>query len=98
MARLGQVVLYALTDEDAKEVNRRRADFTKSEPQNTGFQAHIGNVAIAGNQYPAIVVAVWNLRTTSVNLQVLLDGNDSLWVTSRPLGDGPGKYALQALD
>ena len=34
---------------------------------------------------PAIVTAVWG--DTCVNLKVLLDGTENLWVTSAQLGD-----------
>jgi len=38
----------------------------------------------------ALVTAVWS--PTLVNLKVMLDGNDDLWVTSRPQGEKPGYW------
>ena len=55
-----------------------------------GAQAHIGNWASAGTEYPCIVCAVWphefGQDKPGINGQVFLDGNDTLWVTS--IGEG----------
>jgi hypothetical protein len=58
-----------------------------------GAQAHIGNSAKEGAQYPAMVVEDWSQHTEAsgagtpddpaVNLQVFLDGTDVFWATSR---------------
>lgn len=40
-------------------------------------------------QLPAVIVAVW---PTSVNLSVILDGQGTLWATSRHQGDEPGQW------
>jgi hypothetical protein len=58
-----------------------------------GAQAHIGNGAKEGAQYPAMVVEDWSQHAAAsgagtpadpaVNLQVFLDGNDVFWATSR---------------
>lgn len=56
-----------------------------------GAQAHIGNNAEAGQVYPAVSVRVWT--PGMANLQVLLDGNDVYWATSRHEGTEPGTWA-----
>ena len=45
-----------------------------------GAQAHIGNSVQPGEFYPMLVTRVWS--PGSVNGQVFLDGNDTLWATS----------------
>jgi len=44
-----------------------------------------------GEQYPAVVVRTFG--GTTVNLHVLLDGNDTYWATSRMEGDDPGQWS-----
>jgi hypothetical protein len=39
---------------------------------------------------PAMVVRVWS--DICVNLRVILDGDDTLWVTSASLGDQPRQW------
>lgn len=98
---IGRVVHYTLTDGDATEINRRRQDFasantlpegTSGQPA-TGFQAHVGNHAEAGQVFPATVVRVFHPTVTTANLQVALDGNDTYWATSRTEGEGPGHWS-----
>jgi hypothetical protein len=48
-------------------------------------------MAGAGHKYPAVVVSTFGGE--AVNLQVLLDGPDSFWATSRHEGDEPGTWA-----
>jgi hypothetical protein len=76
---VGRLVDYTLSDHDVEAIQRRRADL-----------GLVGNAANAGEVYPAVVVRVWE---PSVNLQVLLDGEDSYWATSRVEGDEPGMWA-----
>jgi hypothetical protein len=87
----GRIVHYVMSDQDAQEVNRRRTDGASirdrinQDKWPIGAQAHIGNSVMAGEHFPAIVVRVWPREfgeEPGVNLQVFLDGNDSLWVTS----------------
>ena len=96
---IGRTVHYTLNEQDATEINRRRttgksiSDRMKSSVSATeggaepihgwpaGAQAHIGNTAEAGQVYPAVSVRVWS--PGCANLQVLLDGNDVYWATSR---------------
>jgi hypothetical protein len=50
-----------------------------------------GNTARAGDVYPAMIVNAWS--DGSVNLQVFLDGPDSLWATSRKEGQGQTNWS-----
>lgn len=91
MPAIGQTVFYTLSSVDAEHINRRRTDFTTSASAGTGFVGHIGNLASAGQQYPATVVRTFG--GTAANLQVHLDGTDVLWATSRSEGDGDGLWS-----
>lgn len=103
---VGRTVLYTLSEQDAAEINRRRttgqsiAERMKygDDPQlkawPAGAQAHIGNSAEAGQVYPAVSVRVWS--PGMVNLQVMLDGTDVYWATSRHEGTEPGTWAWPA--
>ncbi len=66
---VGRIVHYRLSEQDAERANRQ--------------QSPDGNTARPGDVLPAIVVRV--NQGNSVNLQVFLDGPDTLWVTSRGL-------------
>jgi len=94
-------LIFKITAEQAEQINRRRATNTSiseririNNPDSThwpiGAQAHIGNVASEGDEYPLLVVRVWPNEFADgrpgVNGQVFLDGNDTLWVTS--VGEG----------
>lgn len=83
---LGRVLAYKLTAHDAETINKRRSDlmFSGFAHENTGAQCHTGNGVNPGEVYPMIVTRVWVPGNGgAVNGQVLLDGNDALWVTSR---------------
>jgi hypothetical protein len=57
---------------------------------NKGAQAHVGNHVMEGEHFPAIVVRVFSKEfgdEPGANLQVFLDGNDSLWITSARFAD-----------
>jgi hypothetical protein len=58
-----------------------------------GAQAHIGNTVSAGYVFPMTVVRVWDKASGCINGQVLLDGNDTYWATSRHEGTEPGTWA-----
>ena len=88
---LGDVVLYRLTEADAADVERRRADWRASPSARWGYQAHVGNLVCAGLLYAAVVVSVSGPST--VILKVLLDGTDTLWAPSASEGTGPGTWA-----
>lgn len=76
---VGRVVVYRLSEQDALLVNERRA---AGEGR--------GNTAREGDECPLHVVVAWDAPGDPVNGQVLLDGDDRLWATSRCRGDGPG--------
>ena len=89
---VGQIVHYKLTAQDAEQVNRRRKDADSNRQNHSdaalGYVAHVGNFASEGDVYPMLIVRVWGTTPeSSVNGQVFLDGNDTLWVTSAGQGD-----------
>ena len=83
---IGRIVHYALTEKQAQEVNRRRVAQPHLPEWPAGAQAHIGNPVCTGSIVPMIVTAVWPNEfgpdRPGINGQALLDGGDSLWVTS----------------
>lgn len=94
---VARTVLYTLSKTDADAINKRRLDFAKYRAMNdhyedTGYVAHTGNTAYAGDQLPAVVVAVHG-EGSSVNLHVLLDGVDTYWATSVSEGEGPRTWS-----
>lgn len=100
---IGRIVHYTLTAADAEAINRRRADYdafrrtashdTQGASGRNGHQGHFGNHAYEGDQYPAVVIRVHDEPTVTVNLKVLLDGNDEYWATSVKEGDGSGSWS-----
>lgn len=84
MTSLGSTHGYTLTESDVDQIMRRRNDaknaISNNAVGNTGFVLHFGNDVSVGERYPLIVTKVWD--NNKVNGQVLLDGNDCLWVTS----------------
>lgn len=66
---LGCVVLYTLTEQDVHAIETNRSN---------GLGR--GNSQRQGDQVAATVVRVWNANV--VNLQLHLDGTDTLWKTS----------------
>lgn len=97
---IGRLVHYVLSQDDATKINGRRTngaaiqDRILGDKWSIGAQAHIGNLAGAGDVLPAIVVSV--LPCEQVNLQVFLDGNDVFWATTRaeaaPGRTEPGRW------
>lgn len=80
---IGRIVHYTLTEEDADTINTSRRTSTAK-----------GNQVDAGDVYPLVITRVWGDQPDSaVNGQVLLDGNDVLWVTSTSVGAGPRHFA-----
>lgn len=58
-----------------------------------GAQAHIGNEVSEGDTFPMQIVKCWgDTPTSSVNGQVMLDGNDVFWATSVSVGEGPRSW------
>jgi len=89
-----RIVRYKLSAHDADVINRQRAATAQSRSAGTtllGVQTHAGNVVEAGDVYPMVITRVWSSQL--VNGQVLLDGNDTHWVTSVKCGDGEREYA-----
>lgn len=93
---IGQTVLYKLSESDAERINRRRGAKPWSDPNwSHGAQAHVGNPVSAGEVVPLVIVRVWPNEyddAPGVNGQAILDGNDSLWVTSAREGSEPGTW------
>lgn len=95
--KVGMVGLYRLSGQDVEAINRRRDDARGSgiARQQSGVQVHFGNAATSGQVFPMVIVSVWGDDAEALaNGQVLLDGNDTLWVTSRHQGDEAGTYTL----
>lgn len=92
---IGRIVHYTLSDGDAVVINKRRADAYESKiaSENSGAVVHFGNTCAQGDVFPMMITRVWNQDPGTVNGQVLLDGNDTYWATSRVPGEGPGSYA-----
>ena len=89
---IGRIVHYTLSESDATQINKRRKDAKHLNAagvtlasQELGPQIHIGNDVKEGDVFPAIIVREWSY---SVNIQVLLDGNDTFWATSASEGEG----------
>ena len=70
---IGRIVIYNVTDAQKKAM--------EDSYKNTGKPCNIQS------KLPAIIVAVWS--DICVNLKVITDGQDDLWVTSSSQGDGP---------
>lgn len=102
---IGRTVLYKLSEDDAKAINRRRTDGKsirermQAEPKAwpEGAQAHIGNTAAEQDVVPMVIVRVWphefGQGIHGVNGQAILDGNDVLWITSAKEGTNPGEWS-----
>jgi hypothetical protein len=102
---IGRIVVYMLTDQDAEAINRRRttgqeiATRIASIPREwpLGAQAHIGNHVTQGMSFPMIIVRTWgDTPESAVQGQVLLDGNDTFWATSRVQGEHAGMWQWPA--
>lgn len=82
---VGRTVLYTLDASDVSTIQARR--IRDNCP---------GNPVSVGRVFPLIISCVWGepaTETTCVNGQVILDGPDQLWVTSRQQGEGEGTWA-----
>lgn len=92
---IGAIVHYTLSMQDAERINRRRvANQAKIANDALGYVAHTGNAVAVGDVFPMVITRRWGDRPESkVNGQVLLDGNDTLWVTSVVVGEGVGTYS-----
>lgn len=84
---VGRIVVYKLTEQDADAINKRRKDaathLDTHRINSNGVQIHVGNSVTAGDVFPMIITRAWGAtENSSVNGQVLLDGNDLFWATS----------------
>lgn len=91
---VGRIVHYTLNEYDAQQINKRRHDATAHMAEHveasSGVVVHVGNGVREGEVYPLVITRVWGPgETAAFNGQLLLDGNDTLWVTSTAIGDGP---------
>jgi hypothetical protein len=85
-ATIGRIVHYRLSADDVTNIKAQRLD-------NDLIR---GNQPCEGQVLPLIVTIVWPNEYgdhEGINGQVLLDGNDSLWVTSRKDGAEPGCWS-----
>lgn len=78
MAKIGDIVLYKLTAEDAQAVTRKRQEFVA------------GNEAKEGDELPMIVVAV--TADGKVNGHVFNDGCDTFWVQGVTVGTAEASH------
>lgn len=89
---IGRIVHYRLSEQDATRINKRRADATahmgEHRENSNGVVVHVGNSVRTGDIYPLFITRTWgDTEGSAVNGQVLLDGADTLWVTSVSEGD-----------
>ncbi len=84
---VGRIVHYTLTQQDAVEINRRRAG--RATRDRVDAQT-LGNHAAEGEVCAAIIVRTFG--GPAANLQVHLDGTDTYWATSRTEGDDAGHW------
>lgn len=87
----GRIVEYTLDGADAGNINKRRVDARNNKAVGeTGFVLCQGNEVQIGEKFPLVITRAWGRdEDSAVNGQVLLDGNDTLWVTS--VYQGPGQ-------
>lgn len=83
---MGRSVFYTLTEDDARRIHEER-----QRKHELGL-AYGGNGAYAGQVYPFVVTRIFPGDLEHCNGQVLLDGNDTLWVTSVKEGTAPGTW------
>jgi hypothetical protein len=87
--RIGKTVIYRLTASDVAQIALKRSqrvavDSALATAPGTPVSIRSGNVPAEGDVYPMIITRAWGETYSScVNGQVLLDGDDTLWVTSR---------------
>lgn len=80
LPKMGEIVRYTFTAEQARSINRRRRHARQSHfaDQETGAMIHVGDVVTTGDVYPLFVIK--SSRSGAVSGQVFLNGNDSFWV------------------
>ena len=105
---IGRIILYRLTEKDIEQITRRRttgasiAERIKDEKWPVGAQAHIGSPLSVGQVLPMIACVIWpheyGTDVPGVNGQVMLDGNDTLWVTSIKEGEENGQWSWPKIE
>lgn len=83
-AYVGKRVLYTLGTSDIVEINRVFPMILENR--------QVRNSVDVGQVYPALIVRVFDPRSTTSNLQVFLDGIGVYWATSRLKGDGESRW------
>ena len=93
---IGRIVHYRLSANDVLSINSSRSSGSAVE-EISGAQMRHGNPVSEGDTVPLAIVRVWpdeyGPGIPGVNGQALLDGTDSLWVTSAAEGTGPGQWS-----
>ncbi|MFG3050341.1 hypothetical protein ACGFZP_05205 [Kitasatospora sp. NPDC048239] len=86
---IGRIVHYTLSEQDQQRITAQQ-----NRPLPDG-RSPLSNSAQAGDAFPAVIVRIWDATPGSplCNLHVLLDGELTLWVTSRAEGAEPGTWA-----
>lgn len=87
--QIGDVLKYKLSQSDVQRIVAQRSLVM-------GRTTAVGNPHMVGQVVPLIVVVIWPNEggplSDGVNGQLVLDGPDSLWVTSVLEGDEPGQW------
>lgn len=78
---IGRIVHYTINAHDVDRIEAHRS-----------YPGRHGNDVREGDTFPLLVTAVFEGAGDHVNGQLMLDGNDSLWVTSAGEGNGPGTW------
>lgn len=90
-AQIGMVVQYMLSEDDVKEIQRRRTTGPeilariKLNKWPLGAQAHVGDEVKTGDTLPMVITKILSQGGvySVVNGRVILDGSDELWVRER---------------
>ena len=90
-ATIGRIVHYKISGQDQARIEQQRTSLMRVVAQTGEPVPHQGNYANQGDVFPMVIVRAWSDKM--VNGQVLLDGVDTLWVTSVAEGDNPGQWA-----
>lgn len=82
----GRIVHYVISEADAAVISNRRIDGAPYE-MTKGVQMSFGNPIKNGDHLPMIMTAVFQNEygegIPGVNGQVVLDGSDTFWITSK---------------
>lgn len=81
---IGRTVHYRLTKDQCEQIRKRRRDAARKAAgqAESGYVVHTGNDSDPGDVVPLVIVRTWGGPDELVNGQAMLDGNDTLWVTS----------------